>query len=269
MFLLRRTDRPASRGQGLVEFALVLPLLSLLLIMAIDFGRVFFGWVALQNAARIGADMAAQSWDSWPTADNAAEVLGETRYQTLISEEMTAANCDFTTPHPDPTFTDLDGDGDINFGDLATVELSCGFGLITPLADNLFGGPLDIAASSTFAVNGVVVRGVPDPPPPADPCSDPNASFTTIPSAGTGGRINGAGNPFVVDFTATALSAEFCEITYEWTVDGTTVGTGQLLDDEEFTDPPGGGHTDYDVELTVTNADGESATDDIIVRVAN
>ena len=49
----------------MVESALVLPILALLLVMAIDFGRVFFGWVALQNAARIGADFAAQTPDAW------------------------------------------------------------------------------------------------------------------------------------------------------------------------------------------------------------
>ena len=54
-----RGSRPRRRGQAMVEFALVLPLLVLLLVMAIDFGRVFFGWVALQNATRIAADYAA------------------------------------------------------------------------------------------------------------------------------------------------------------------------------------------------------------------
>jgi Flp pilus assembly protein TadG len=44
-----------SRGQALVEFALVLPLLLLLLIGAIEFGRLFFIKIALTNAAREGA----------------------------------------------------------------------------------------------------------------------------------------------------------------------------------------------------------------------
>ena len=30
----------------MVEFALVLPILALLLVLAVDFGRVFFGWVS-------------------------------------------------------------------------------------------------------------------------------------------------------------------------------------------------------------------------------
>ena len=39
-------QRPArSLGQSLVEFALVLPMILLLMLIAIDFGRVFLGWV--------------------------------------------------------------------------------------------------------------------------------------------------------------------------------------------------------------------------------
>ena len=60
--LIQRLPRIASpfrhptRGQGMVEFALVLPLLVVLLVMAIDFGRVFFQWVGVTNASRIGAN---------------------------------------------------------------------------------------------------------------------------------------------------------------------------------------------------------------------
>jgi hypothetical protein len=256
--------------------AIILPLLALLLVMTIDFGRIFFGWVALQNAVRIGADLAAQAYDSWPTADNETEVLAETRYQELITQDLQAANCDFTTPHPDPTFTDVDGDSTIEFGDLATVRLECTFGLITPLAENLFGGPIHMTAASTFTVNGVVVRGVPDPPAPADPCGSPDASFETSPAVGAGGRVNDTSttvgspaNPFIVDFTANAESNEFCTYTYEWEIDGSPAGTERELLDEEFTDAAGGGHTDYDVTLTVDDSAGGSATDSVTVRVSN
>lgn len=268
--------RKHRRGQGMVEFAIVLPLLVLLLVMAIDFGRVFFGWVALQNAARIGADRAAQTWRAWPTADNAEEILWESQYQALITSDLQAANCNFTTPHPDPTFTNVDANPTIDYGDLATVRLDCSFDLITPLAEGLFGGPLMLSAESTFAVNGIVVMGVPDPPPPADPCSTPNASFDTDPARTTGGRVNDSNilagsiaNPYRVDFTATATSTEFCAITYEWKVDGTAIGTTREILDHPFTDPAGGSHTDYLVELTVTNASGETATDNVTVRVRN
>lgn len=42
-------------GQGLVEFALVLPLLLLLVLGVLDFGRAFYLGVALENSAREGA----------------------------------------------------------------------------------------------------------------------------------------------------------------------------------------------------------------------
>lgn len=55
-------DRPAARrGQALVELAIALPLLMLLLLIAIDFGRVFHTHISLANAAREGASYAASN----------------------------------------------------------------------------------------------------------------------------------------------------------------------------------------------------------------
>jgi Flp pilus assembly protein TadG len=43
------------RGQGLVEFALILPVLLLILIGTIEFARIFFIYISITNAAREGA----------------------------------------------------------------------------------------------------------------------------------------------------------------------------------------------------------------------
>ena len=49
----RRADQSErSRGQALAEFALLLPVLLLLMFMAVDFGRLFFSYIAINNAAR-------------------------------------------------------------------------------------------------------------------------------------------------------------------------------------------------------------------------
>ena len=48
-----------GRGQSLVEFALVLPVLMILVLGTLDFGRVYFAYVSVTNAARNGADFAA------------------------------------------------------------------------------------------------------------------------------------------------------------------------------------------------------------------
>lgn len=47
-----------DRGQGLVEFALILPVLLLVLMGLFDFGRAIFAFNAISNAAREGARVA-------------------------------------------------------------------------------------------------------------------------------------------------------------------------------------------------------------------
>ncbi|MDO8689215.1 MAG: TadE/TadG family type IV pilus assembly protein [Dehalococcoidia bacterium] len=49
----------SERGEALVEFAILAPVLILLLFAMVDFGRVFDAWVISTNAAREGARYAA------------------------------------------------------------------------------------------------------------------------------------------------------------------------------------------------------------------
>src|SRR5215471_9013483 len=42
----------SKRGQSLVEFALVLPVILVLTLIALDFGRIYLGYINLQNMAR-------------------------------------------------------------------------------------------------------------------------------------------------------------------------------------------------------------------------
>ena len=50
-----------SRGQSMVELALMVPALALVLVATADFGRVYFTSVAVENAARAGVQYGAQS----------------------------------------------------------------------------------------------------------------------------------------------------------------------------------------------------------------
>jgi len=52
----------SRRGQSLVEFALVLPLLLIVLLGVADFGRLFSQGIILEAAARNGAEAAAQEY---------------------------------------------------------------------------------------------------------------------------------------------------------------------------------------------------------------
>ena len=54
-----RGRKSKSTGQALVEFALVIPVMLLMLAIAIDFGRLFFSYIEITNAAREGAAVGA------------------------------------------------------------------------------------------------------------------------------------------------------------------------------------------------------------------
>jgi Flp pilus assembly protein TadG len=51
------TPRPmsASSGQSLIEFALIVPLLVLLVVNVVNFGSFMYAWIEVSNAARAGA----------------------------------------------------------------------------------------------------------------------------------------------------------------------------------------------------------------------
>ncbi len=71
--------RKPTRGQGLVEFALVLPLLVLIIFGVLDLGRAFYSLIAITNAAREGARYGAYH------ADDMTGVITATRREAIGS----------------------------------------------------------------------------------------------------------------------------------------------------------------------------------------
>jgi hypothetical protein len=166
----RTTSRPSPRGQALVEFAIILPLLAVLLVMAVDAGRLFFGWVALQNASRIGADYAASHADAWNGAPNPVELSQQARYSVLIKQDLTASGCQNIPAAAPPPIFDPSGTAPNDYADgvLVRVVLPCEFPLLTPLAQGFLGRPLFLHSSSEFAINRTIATGLGSgaPPPP-------------------------------------------------------------------------------------------------------
>lgn len=152
--------------------AIILPLLVLLLVMALDAGRLFFGWVALQNASRIGADYAASHADAWEGLPAPLQYQRDD-YALLVSGDLQSLGCQ-GDPVPPPDF-DPDGDGNEGYadGDLVRVELACSFGLLTPLAESFLGAPVTLHGRSDFAINSTIVLGLPPPGNPPPPVSCP------------------------------------------------------------------------------------------------
>lgn len=68
-----RRNRAGSRGQALAEFAILAPLLMLMLLAAIDFGRLFATYITVSNAAREAAVYAIQNGGDPAGATTAAK----------------------------------------------------------------------------------------------------------------------------------------------------------------------------------------------------
>ena len=235
-----RGDRK-SRGQSLVEFALVLPIILMLTLIALDFGRVYLGWINLQSMARIGANLAANNPTAWSGSANAAI---KARYQAQIKNDATANNCRLPVvggvqTAPAPTFTGQD------LGDEAHGVAQPARSASSPRASrNILGGSVAVSSSAVFPVKtGMTVT---DNTAGGSP---PNAAFTgngdVAPSSLSGPA------PFNVVFRDTSGGRP---TSWLWDFnDGSPNSTLQDPLDHVFTVPG-----TYLVTLTATNALGSS-----------
>jgi Flp pilus assembly protein TadG len=97
----RPARRRRQRGQGIAEFALVVPLMFLLAVAVGDFGRLFNAAVATESAAREAADYGAflgsGAWSSsqspWTANDTEMRLRACTAMAGQTDFENTAGTC--------------------------------------------------------------------------------------------------------------------------------------------------------------------------------
>ncbi len=209
-------SRLGGRGQSLTEFALTLPVLMMIVLIGLDFGRVYFGWVNLNNTARIGASFAALHPNAWGTPGNANH---RATYEAQIRADASLINCTLPSPIPSPTFTSKD------FGGRVTVAISCDFQLLTPLIGNAIGNPFRIEGRSIFPVLSsclgcpTVIQPDSTPPPDATPTgtATPTATPTSTPTPTPTPTPTATPTPtdVIVDPNATPTPTPTVEITPE------------------------------------------------------
>jgi Flp pilus assembly protein TadG len=85
----RKTRRDFGGGQSAVELAFVVPVLVVLLVVAGDFGRLFFANIGVKNAARAGAQYGSQSVITAADA-NGMNAAAKQDYSTVTA---TASQC--------------------------------------------------------------------------------------------------------------------------------------------------------------------------------
>lgn len=206
----RRHLETRSRGQSLVEFALVLPLFLMFVAAALDLGRVFYANITLNNAAREGAMYAAQEPDRF--VDNAPcdpatnNVVCRVQFESQDSMvQVAAADIDVTC-----SISGCPGQA----GSLVTVEVRGSFNLVTPLLSVVFGGQtLNLTSRATAQI-----EYFPDPAaitPPPGPVAEFTADVTSI--------IAGA----VVTFDSSASTGNPTAWNWDFNGDGSVDSTDQ------------------------------------------
>ncbi len=157
-----RGRRRNGRGQSLVEFALVFPIIVLLIAGFIEIGRAVFAYNTIANAARQGARVAAVNqlpditdcdetrpiedpyephWSITGCAIAAAATLG-----------ITAANVNVS--YAAPPSTSLDCSPTLHVGCIAAITVTYRYAVSTPFVNMLI-GPITMIQTSEMPIERV------------------------------------------------------------------------------------------------------------------
>jgi len=177
-----------SRAQSMVELALVLPILLLVVLGLIEFGRALFIYTVVSNAAREGVRAGLVDPDDtvWITE------RVEARLVLLDPEDVTiVVNYDDGTD--EGTFTDPE---DIVEGqDRVRVQVSVPFAMITPIIRDIFPDTTISYTSARTIVAGARAHKTPGPsstPPAGLPTNTPGG-VTDTPVPPTDTPVGGGG----------------------------------------------------------------------------
>jgi len=122
---IARKLRNSEKGQALVEFTMILPIFLMLLFGLVDFGRGFYTWLLVSNAAREGARIAAVQSDN-ATIDQRIYDSFCDNYPSscgLSPSKLTISKTNVQGPRGEPVEIDLSYDFDYAtpIGDLIAI----------------------------------------------------------------------------------------------------------------------------------------------------
>ena len=136
-----RPSQVRRRGQALVEFALIVPILLFILVIAIDFGRLFYLNIGIINGAREGAAYGADHPLSPPTeiTTRVRQELGLSPADPSVTVTRTCSLTCVSIPAVSPPNT-------------IKITASTTFSFLTPFINTFFGGALPMSAASTAVI---------------------------------------------------------------------------------------------------------------------
>jgi Flp pilus assembly protein TadG len=109
-FAQRKRNRPTIRpAAAAVELALLLPVLTLLLIITVDFARLYYHYMTITNCARNGAlwlcDPVAQATSKYSTVDAAARADATNLDPSKLAVSSTSGTDANANPYVEVTVT--------------------------------------------------------------------------------------------------------------------------------------------------------------------
>lgn len=244
-----RERRSPARGQAMVEFAIVAPLIALFIVIAVDFGRAYFSHVQVMNGAREAAALGGAQLNG-PTDLTMLRdrVLLEANEQDHAGENASIA-LEVECRNPAGSVIDCgDAAHGSGVGNTVTVTVARDFSFMTPLAGAILGDSFTIRAAATAPVLGLVASGGSGG---GGTCAVPTASFNVTVLSGllveADPAASGPQNP-----------GDPCNLSgYYW--------TWQAGGTEEVGEATAKQHTyanagTYTITLRVTNQAGETST---------
>jgi Flp pilus assembly protein TadG len=154
--------RSRSAGQGLVEFAAVLPVILLLFLGIFDFGRAVFAINTVANAAREGARVAAVDQiltspdcvESMPVEDPANPHWSIQECAAAAAQTLGLPTSAVSVSYAPPSGSTLSCAPTLHVGCIATVTVQYTWSAITPVIGGLI-GPISISSSSQMPIERV------------------------------------------------------------------------------------------------------------------
>ena len=176
-----QADGPRRRrGQGLVEFAFVLPVFLLIFAGTLDLGRVFYAQISLANAAREGAFQAART----PASFQAGQPCN-TATNLVVCRVLLESKDSFVAVQPaDVAMACTPSACTKAVWNTVKVTVHGSFVLLTPLLSSLLGGQtLTLSGEATAQLDVFTAAPTPTPSPTPIPTPIPTATPTPAPSA--------------------------------------------------------------------------------------
>jgi len=277
----RLARRKRSRGQALVELALVLPILLLLFAAALDLGRLFYSQITITNAAQQAALEAATDAGNGLISFQSGQPCNATTNRVVcraVNESQgsfvtvapgdIAMTCSPTSPCP-PTTTAL--------GNTVSIKVTGHFSLLTPIIGVFFGGQNVTLASTATAQTNVAPVGTTSTTSTSSTstttsaststttttttttasCTAPVAGFTITPTTGSHYKNkNFPGTPFTFSDTSTIVQGPGCTAVWSWNF-GDGSGASSVQNPPAYTYQNAGTYT---VTLTVSIGSFSSTT---------